>query len=222
MTGVLDVLLWVVVGVLTLAVLALARQVGVLHQRVAPAGALMPTRGPKIGESTETVEAEDLAGNRVGIGGPAQRANTLVLFISPTCPVCKSLVPAAKSLASAEALQLVFASDGFDRERHRAFAGEIGIARFPYVLSEALGMRYGVSRLPFAVLIGEDGVLRGRGLVNTREHLESLLESWRTGVATLQDYVFGAEEVGEAEGADGVGRNDPAVMEPLPRTEKIR
>ena len=87
------------------------------------------------------------------------------------------------------------------------------------MLSQALGMRYGVSRLPFAVLIGEDGVLRGRGLVNTREHLESLLESWRTGVATLQDYVFGTAEV---EGADGLGRYDPAVTEPLPRTEKIR
>ena len=219
MTAVLDVLLWVVVGLLTLAVLALARQVGVLHQRVAPAGALVPTRGPKIGELTETVEAEDLAGNRVGIGGPGQRANTLVLFISPTCPVCKALVPAAKSLASSETLELVFASDGFDRERHRAFAGDIGIARFPYVLSEALGLRYGVSRLPFAVLIGADGVLRGRGLVNTREHLESLLESWRTGVATLQDYVLGNEG---GERPDGVGQYDLAVPEPLPRTEKLR
>ncbi len=214
---VLDVLLWVVVGVLTLAVLALARQVGVLHQRVAPAGALMPTRGPKIGELTETVEAEDLAGRRVGIGGAAQDANTLVLFVSPTCPVCKSLLPAAKSLASAEGLQLVFASDGFDTERHRAFAGDVGIARFPYVLSQALGMRYGVSRLPFAVLIGEDGVLRGRGLVNTREHLESLLESWRTGVATLQDYVLGTEAMG---GTDGVARYDPAAPEPFPRREE--
>ena len=214
---VLDVLLWVVVGVLTLAVLALARQVGVLHQRVAPAGALMPTRGPKVGELTETVEAEDLSGRRVGIGGAAQDANTLVLFVSPTCPVCKSLLPAAKSLASAEGLRLVFASDGFDTERHRAFAGDVGIARFPYVLSQALGMRYGVSRLPFAVLIGEDGVLRGRGLVNTREHLESLLESWRTGVATLQDYVLGTEAV---EGADGVARYDPAAPEPFPRREE--
>ena len=78
-------------------------------------------------------------------------------------------------------------------------------------------MRYGVSRLPFAVLIGEDGVLRGRGLVNTREHLESLLESWRTGVATLQDYVLGTEAV---EGADGVARYDPAAPEPFPRREE--
>ena len=204
---VLDVVLWLLVGLLTLAVLALARQVGILHQRVAPAGALMPTRGPKIGELTEPVETEDLAGNRVGIGGPEQGANVLVLFISPTCPVCKTLLPAAKSLASAERLELIFASDGFDVERHRAFAGEAGIARFPYVVSQALGMRYGVSRLPFAVLIGADGVLRGRGLVNTREHLESLLESWRTGVATLQDFVLGTEGV---EQTDGVGHFDPA------------
>ena len=190
---VLDVLLWVIVGVLAIAVLALARQVGVLNQRVAPAGALTPTAGPKVGELTEAMDADDLSGARHRIGGPAEAQNTLMLFISPTCPVCKALLPAAKSLASTERLRLLFASDGFDPARHRAFAAEAGIGGFPYVLSALLGMRYGVSRLPFAVLIGADGVLRGRGLVNSREHLESLVESWRTGVATLQDYV---QEIG--------------------------
>ena len=41
-----NVILWVLVIVLALVVLALARQVGVLHERVAPAGALQPTSGP--------------------------------------------------------------------------------------------------------------------------------------------------------------------------------
>ena len=203
----LDILLWLLLGMLTLAVLALARQVGVLNQRIAPAGALMPTAGPKIGELTDAIEADDLTGVHQRIGGEESAANTLVLFISPTCPVCKSLLPAAKSLAAAEDLRLVFASDGFDPARHRAFAADAGIGRFPYVLSETLGMRYGVSRLPFAVLIGADGVLRGRGLVNSREHLESLLESWHTGVATLQDYV---QEV------QGVGEYDPGVNKEIP------
>ena len=197
----LDILLWVFVAVLTVAVLALARQVGLLNQRVAPAGALTPAAGPKVGELTEAIEADDATGGRHRVGGPESDRNTLVLFISPTCPVCKALLPAAKSLAATEDLKLVFASDGFDADRHRAFAADVGIKRFPYVLSQALGMRYGVSRLPFAVLIGADGVLRGRGLVNSREHLDSLLESWRTGVATLQDYV---QEIG------GVGVFDPA------------
>ncbi len=47
-----NIVLWVLVIVLALIVLALARQVGILHERVAPAGALMPTSGPKVGELT--------------------------------------------------------------------------------------------------------------------------------------------------------------------------
>lgn len=189
---VLDVVLWLLVGVLTIAVLALARQVGVLSQRIAPAGALTPTTGPKIGELTEVLETDDLNGTRQRIGGPTSDRTALVLFISPTCPVCKALLPAARSLATKERLRLVFASDGFDPARHRAFSADVGIQHYPYVVSQELGLRYGVSRLPFAVLIGADGVLLGRALVNTREHLESLMESWRSGVATLQDFVQSA------------------------------
>lgn len=196
----LDIVLWTLVGLLAIAVLALARQVGVLNQRVSPAGALTPTAGPKIGELTEVLETGDLNGTQQRIGGPTSDRATLVLFISPTCPVCKALLPAARSLATAERLRLVFASDGFDAARHQAFAVDVGIARYPYVVSQELGLRYGVSRLPFAVLIGADGVLLGRGLVNTREHLESLMESWRSGVATLQDFVrsTGVPEVTDA------------------------
>jgi methylamine dehydrogenase accessory protein MauD len=58
----------------------------------------------------------------------------------------------------------------------------------PYVVSAPLGMTYQVSRLPFAALLDEAGVLRARGLVNSREHLESLFEAKRLGVASLQEY----------------------------------
>ena len=60
-----NVLLWCLVIVLALVVLALARQVGVLHERVAPAGALMPTSGPKVGEQTQPAEFRNLAGELV-------------------------------------------------------------------------------------------------------------------------------------------------------------
>ena len=46
-----------------------------------------------------------------------------------------------------------------------------------------------MSKLPFAVLIGGDGILKSKGLVNSREHLESLVEAMESGIATLQDYV---------------------------------
>lgn len=191
-----NVVLWVLVAVLALIVLALARQVGILHERVAPAGALMPTSGPKVGEQTEAMTLGDLRGNDVVIGGanPTGEA-TFVLFISPTCPICKSLVPTAKSLAKREGkrMRLVFASDGEKLEQHESYARDLKLDDFHYVLSEGLGMAYEVSKLPFALLIGGDGTLHGKGLVNTREHLESLVEAMDSGVATLQDYMGSLE-----------------------------
>lgn len=187
-----NIILWVIVIALTLVVLALARQVGVLHERVAPAGALQPTSGPKIGELTEVMTLADINGQTVVVGGPSSAGmNLLVMFISPTCPVCKSLVPTAKSLAATERsrLRLVFASDGDNLAQHQAYARDLKLEKYPYVLSEKLGRAFEVSKLPFAVLIGVDGTLQSKGLVNTREHLESLIEAMDSGIATLQDYV---------------------------------
>ncbi|MEE9282184.1 MAG: thiol-disulfide isomerase, partial [Myxococcota bacterium] len=71
---------------------------------------------------------------------------------------------------------------------HEAFVGDRGLESFPYLLSTELGMAYRVSRLPFAVLIDAAGVIRAQGLVNSREHVESLFEASERGVGSLQDF----------------------------------
>lgn len=192
-----NLILWVLVIGLSLLLFALTRQVGVLHERVAPAGALMPTSGPKVGEGTAPLQLQSLQGEAVSVGGEqASGTATLLLFISPSCPVCKGLVPTARSLVASEAprLRLLFASDGADTEReldsHRRYVSDLGLSE-PYLLSEKLGMHYEVSKLPFAVLIDAEGVLRSKGLVNTREHLESLLESMDSGIVDVQEYLGG-------------------------------
>lgn len=188
------IILWIVVILLAVTVVALARQVGVLHERVAPAGALMPTSGPKVGETTEPLQVDLLRGGSMSIGGKVSDQgrggrSRLLLFVSPTCPVCKMLVPTARSMAKHEDLELIFASDGDQVAQHEAYVRDLRMQDHPYVLSQSLGLRYGVSKLPFAVLLGADGTLLGKGLVNTREHLESLVESARLGITTVQDYV---------------------------------
>jgi methylamine dehydrogenase accessory protein MauD len=185
-----NVVLWIVVVALLVVVLALTRQVGVLHERVAPAGALMINRGLAVGEQAPVIDVVDLNGQRLRVG--AERADglsTLILFLSPTCPVCESLLPVIKSSRKDERswLQIVLASDG-DPESHREFVLRSGLMDFPYVVSAPLGMTYQVSRLPFAALLDQAGKLRARGLVNSREHLESLFEAQRLGVASLQEY----------------------------------
>lgn len=188
------VLLWVVVLLLLFAVVALARQIGLLHERVAPAGALMHSTGPKVGELAPTLELEDIDGKALRVGGPRTAAQ-LILFVSPTCPICKTLVPTAKSLVRSERgrLELAFGSDGGDPAVHRQYIADMGLENFPYIVSMELGMKFEVGKLPFAVLIGADGVLRSKGLVNNREHLESLVESMDTGFTSIQDYLFQEE-----------------------------
>ena len=64
-----NVLLWILVIVLAGVVLALVRQIGVLHERVAPAGALVVPDGPRIGEPAPALEVHDWNGRPQRIGG---------------------------------------------------------------------------------------------------------------------------------------------------------
>jgi methylamine dehydrogenase accessory protein MauD len=186
-----NVVLWVVVVGLAAVVLALTRQIGILHERVAPAGALAAERGPRVGESAPVLEVDDWQGTRRTLGGAAaDGTSTLLFFLSPTCPVCKTLLPTLRSVmrAEGESLRLVLASDG-ERSEHEAFVREHGLETETYVLSTPLGLAYQVAKLPYAVLVDAAGVVRAKGIVNTREHLESLFEARERGVGSIQEFV---------------------------------
>jgi methylamine dehydrogenase accessory protein MauD len=184
-----NTLLWVLMLAVIVALWALARQVGILYERVAPMGALMTDAGPKLGDAAPRFELPALNGTSVTIGGERSKSQ-LLFFLSPSCPVCKKLLPVLKSSAQAERewLDVVVASDG-DSTQHLAFYGAAGLQQFPYVLSADLGMTYRVSRLPYAVLLDERGVIRAKGLINSREHLESLFNAKELGVGSVQDYL---------------------------------
>ena len=181
-----NVLLWLVVIVLAVAVLALARQIGVLHERIRPVGALSLGQAVQAGDDAPAFTLESLTGGVVSIGGrkPDDR-DQLLLFLSPTCPVCKTVLPIARELAAGESTQLVLASDGWAQE-HEAFIAAHRLEDLPYVLSGALGMAYRIGKLPYAVLVGAGGKVLAHGLVNNREHLESLFEARRLGVPDVQ------------------------------------
>lgn len=185
-----NVVLWLIVIGLSIALLAVVRQLGVLHERIAPVGALMFAKGLKVGEPAPQIHVQDLDGRSISLGTTRtdQRA-TLIMFVSPTCPVCKTLVPILRSSRGSERdwLDIILASDG-EQASHREFVLAHRLGGLPYVVSAPLGMTYQVSRLPFAVLIDAQGVLRARGIVNSREHLESLFEAKRLGFASIQDY----------------------------------
>ncbi|MBF9151530.1 thioredoxin fold domain-containing protein [Novosphingobium jiangmenense] len=185
-----QILLWTAVIVQGLLIAALARQVGILHERVAPAGALTLHEKVEVGEVASPMTVTTIEGAPIEIGGKRAGRSQLLFFASPDCPVCKSLLPVVRSAAGAESdwLDIVVAGDGSKAEYQRLREAS-GLERVPMVLSEALGRAFGVSKLPYAVLLDEQGRVASLGLVNSREHLESLFEAKERGVASIQDFL---------------------------------
>lgn len=184
-----NIVLWVAVLALLGTVFALARQIGVLYERIAPMGALMLDSGPKVGESAPALDLVTLDGRPFATGG-ARAKSLLLFFLSPTCPVCKKLLPILKRVAVDEGqwLEIAFASDG-DADEHAAFRTRAGLQAYPYLLSTDLGMAYRIGKLPYAVLVDEAGKVKAKGLVNSREQIESLFTARDLGVASVQEFV---------------------------------
>lgn len=189
-----NIVLWVAVLGLGLLVYALTRQVAALFERIAPAGALMVNQVLNPGDLAPQIKVRDLGGNPLTLGGaPAGEAasrSTLIFFLAPDCPISKTLLPALRSVAKSEPwVDIVLASDGGTASEHEAYVDEHQLADFPYVLSQTLGEAYGIGKLPYAVLIDEQGLIASLGLVNSREHLESLFEAKERNLASVQEYM---------------------------------
>jgi hypothetical protein len=131
---------------LTVAVLALAREVGMLRLRLGPAAALeIPDEGPALGARTGLIERFD----------PGERAElALAVFASPTCLVCAGLEPAIDSLGREPALDVQRFEEGRDAEAWR----EANVPGSPYAVALAL-----------------DGTVLAKGSFNNLAQLESVL-----------------------------------------------
>lgn len=215
-----NVTLWAGLILLAGLVYALARQVGALFERVAPAGALMVNEVLQPGDPAPEITVETLNGATLTLGGEPESGAwpraTLIFFLAPDCPVCKTLLPVLRSVAKSESwVDIVLASDGSSAAEHAAYVAEQDIGGFPYVLSESLGRSYGVGKLPYAVLIDERGRVASLGLVNSREHLESLFEAKERQAPSIQHYMQQQADGAfyEVDQQDGHGHADDAYYE---------
>jgi hypothetical protein len=141
--------LTIAVAVLALAVvalgvlvLALYRQVGLLTLRVGPVQGALELEG----------EGPDLGAVPPALAGLRRRGSELVAFVSPTCRLCRELLPGVQALGR-DGLTVRVVDEGREPDVFRS---------------------WNVPGSPFAVHV-VDGVVAAKGLVNTLEQLEGLI-----------------------------------------------
>lgn len=167
----------------------LTRHVRRLFQEIAPVGALTGERGPQPGDQCPVGPFMTLEGKPYRLGDEGEKSSpTLLLFVSATCPLSRKMLAIARDFCQREHLRLVFAGD--DRAAVlETFVKQAGVAECPFINDATLGRVLEVDKLPMAFLLSAEGVILSRGLVNNREHLESLLNAWESGFATVQNYI---------------------------------
>lgn len=172
-------------------VFVLVRQVGVLYERIAPAGALMVGQKLQVGARAPQMRVPDVnSSNEISVGYEQADKSQLLFFVSPDCPVCKSLLPIVKSVRSTEQLWLdvVLATD-YDEAETKAFIAEHDLSSFAFANSRSLGESLGVAKLPYGILVDDTGIIKSLGLINSREHFESLFIAKETNTASIQSYL---------------------------------
>jgi hypothetical protein len=146
---------WLVVGLavalggivaLTVAVLALAREIGMLRLQLAPQAALeIPNEGPPVGTRAALIGRFDLS--------PEARL-ALGVFSSAGCRLCRALLPTIDALARDPLL----AVEVFDEEHDVEAWRELGIPGSP-----------------FAIALDRQGVVWAKGTFNSLAQLEGIL-----------------------------------------------
>lgn len=141
------VLIWIAVLGLSVMVVALLRQVGVLHTRLRPLGVHFAGEGPERLAPAPPVPGVDYGAH----------AMTLVAFSSPACAVCRELFPSLRAVP---------------RDYRDVALVEIELSP----QSQPVFAAFGVRSTPYVVTVDRGGTVQGRGVANSLEQVEVLVE----------------------------------------------
>ena len=180
-------IIWIGLILIICALYVLSRQVALLSKRVPSVGALAVNNKIAFHTKAPAFEKASIEGKVVFVGGSREK-DQLLFFVDVGCPVCRSLVQTVKKVAYEESVGLVFISDGESVDQHLDFYKSLALRPCDYLISEEIGRAYGIGKVPYAVLIGVNGKIITFGIVNNREHIESLFQAREDGVDSLQQY----------------------------------
>jgi methylamine dehydrogenase accessory protein MauD len=179
-TALLIAIIVLLVAVLGLAFLVLGalRALGLVNWRLDQLEMTRPSRlgrdGLKPGKKAPDFTLSSVDGDEVSLRDFAGR-KLLLVFTQSGCGPCHEIAPELNRLHDKGEHQVLVVNNG-DPESTREWAAETK-ARFPVLAQEkfSVSKRYEAFATPFAFLIDEQGIVRSKGIVGSRQYLGYVL-----------------------------------------------
>lgn len=177
------------IGVLAelILILSLARLVGKMMVRMGPSGvgALATPEGLELGESVIPFQTTTVSGDWIEV--PLAGTATLAVFLRLTsCDTCQAVVEhvirISKSYRDIVKPLVITNSDHLGGEEAiSGYAEKLAAASIPLCVDNDIFERFEVKTVPYGFLVGLDGEVKAKGIINSLEHVESLLEAAELG-----------------------------------------
>ena len=152
---------------LAVVVLSLARQVGILHERLSPAGMQRSRTEIQPGDVVPAQSLTTISDAPVNFSGQP----SALLFMSAECPICKSVLPAFEDAVNSSGFAPFWVADGLpgpsgEMPDYARYAVDQRLNEDRLVVSQELGLALGVTQIPALVLIDAEQKLIVREVLN--------------------------------------------------------
>jgi methylamine dehydrogenase accessory protein MauD len=179
------IVLWLIVLVMGVLVFLLYRQLGIMYLGSAEG---VSRDGLEKGTKAPDFRLNDQYGNTHALSQYRGKP-VVLLFGSPHCNPCRALLPQLHDWAAAHPEAAVLWLNATSEDESLKFVSDTGatLPVLPHSPETNLMDRYRVRVTPFMFLLDEGGVVRTKGLVNTKSGLDLYYRELRGGPAVIEE-----------------------------------
>lgn len=158
-----------------------------------PGGFSLTHVGPEIGEHTPVETVTDIRGEILPLTTNDDQ-NTLVLFFSTTCPYCHQVAQALAEYAQDAPERIILTFGAVEQDKLDEFLDKHQLHDFLTVVSPETRAAFGVTGVPYGFALDSRGLVRGKGIVNNNDHLDSLANTFYVSVEAFKQALASRSE----------------------------
>lgn len=150
-----------------------------------PAGFRLTSDGPELGTHTPVASVTTINNVTLKLDSDPEQ-NTLLLFLSTHCPHCVVVARSLSEFAADAPERIIVVFGTAEAGKLDEFLKEHRLSSLPVVVSPETRAAFGVVGVPYGFALDRQGIIRGKGVVNNNDHLDSLANTFYVSVEAFK------------------------------------